>query len=129
MRRKADAGFTLMETLVALAVLALSAVALLGSVERHVARITRIESLALAQWAAENHLTERSLGLPGTPGSLSMLGHQLTLTEQIVATLDPELWQLKITARTEDGSIARLTGFVALAAEVSGGQTKGIAAP
>ena len=58
-----EAGFTLIEALVALAILAMSAVALLSATEAHVARIGDLEARALAQLAAENHLAEIELGL------------------------------------------------------------------
>ena len=42
MMRKSDAGFTLIEALVAMTVLALGAVSLLAATEGHTARITAI---------------------------------------------------------------------------------------
>ncbi|MGL5010123.1 MAG: type II secretion system minor pseudopilin GspI, partial [Paracoccaceae bacterium] len=61
--RAPDAGFTLIETLVALAVLAISAVALLATTQAHITRIAGLEARAAATWAAENHLAEITLGL------------------------------------------------------------------
>ena len=54
MRR--DDGFTLIETLVALAVLATGAVALLGVVEDHTGRIAGLEDRVTLRWVAENRL-------------------------------------------------------------------------
>ena len=63
MRRGGEDGFTLIETLVALVVLATSGVALLGATEAHIARIGALETRAAAQWVAENYLAEVKLGL------------------------------------------------------------------
>ena len=62
-----DAGFTLIESLVALAILAVSAVSLLMATEAYVARIDGLESRALAQLAAENRLAEIELGADPDP--------------------------------------------------------------
>ena len=115
--RQSDAGFTLIETLVALAVLAMTAVGLLAATEAHVARVAGLEMRAAAMWAAENHLAEIGLGLrPGTPPP--MLGVQFDIAVKAEATSDPDLQKLTITAsdgRAGDGTarkLARLTGFV-----------------
>jgi general secretion pathway protein I len=111
--RAKDAGFTLIETLVALAVLAMSAVALLATTQAHITRIAGLETRAAAAWVAENHLTEITLGL--RPGDLPppMLGFQFSLAVEATETTDPDLRQLVISATdTADGlRYARLTGF------------------
>lgn len=114
MTRSAEAGFTLIETLVALAVLAMSAVALLGATEAHIARIGDLESRAAALWAAENMLAELTLGLAPDPNPAPMLGISLVLAAPQSATSDPDLARVDITAAdARDGRIhARLTGFV-----------------
>ncbi len=113
MTRSPDAGFTLIETLVALAILALSAVALLGATEAHIARIGGLESRAAAQWVAENRLAELSLGLePQAPAP--MLGITFVAEDSRTATADPDLERVEITVTdTLDGRIyGRLTGFL-----------------
>jgi general secretion pathway protein I len=111
--RMPDAGFTLIETLVALAVLAMSAVALLATTQAHIARIAGLEARAAAMWVAENHLAEVSLGLMPAPAA-SMLGFDFVVSAEATATTDPDVQQLVITAMdaTDNRSLARLTGFV-----------------
>ncbi|WP_323764745.1 type II secretion system minor pseudopilin GspI [Marinovum sp.] len=91
-----EAGFTLIETLVALAVLATGAVALMGVVEDHAGRIGGLEERVTLRWVAENRLAARHLGLEpqpewdrvfGTRPAVQEARRQLTeagLTEEIV---------------------------------------------
>lgn len=62
-----DAGFTLIETLVALAVLAVGAVALMGVVNDHASRIGALEDRIALRWVAENQLAARQLGVALEP--------------------------------------------------------------
>ena len=113
MSRSPDAGFTLIETLVALAVLATSAVALLGATEAHIARITALEHRAVAQWAAENMLAELTLGIAPQTSPDAMLGIALTLAATQTPTADPDLARIDIIASAADGTAyGRLTGFL-----------------
>lgn len=115
MTRATEAGFTLIETLVALVVLSLSAMAILGAAEAHVARIGALEARAAAQWAAQNHLAEITLGLAPDPRPAAILGIDFQLDMQTTLTSDPDLLRLDIAASEVDGgrTMARLTGFVA----------------
>lgn len=121
-RRHPDAAFTLIETLVALAVLALSAVAILGAAQAHVARVGALEARAAALWAAQNHLAEIGLGLSSPAEPAPILGYRFRLDVTESATADPDLTRLDITATeiVSGQGLARLTGFV-LAPETGGG--------
>lgn len=114
MKRAGDAGFTLVETLVALAVLAMAAMALLGATEVHIRNIAALEARAAAQWAAENHLAELVIGSEPEAGPVSMMGHSLRVTETRRSTSDPGLEQVNLAATDmADGQVyARLTGFI-----------------
>ncbi len=113
MTRSPEAGFTLIETLVALAVLALSSVAFLGATEAHVARISALEYRAAAQLAAQNYLAEVTLGLV-PQGREVLLGVTFDVTAEEVATAEATLRRLNISVSdAADGKVyARLTGFV-----------------
>ncbi len=112
--RSPDAGFTLIETLVALAILAMSAVSLLGATEAHIARIGALETRASAQWATENYLAEMTLGLNPSETPLPMNGISFTLEATRGATSDPDLERVDIVARAKDDGrdYGLLTGFV-----------------
>lgn len=113
MRADGDAGFTLIEALVALAILATAAVSLLTATEAHVARITGLETRALAQIAAENHLAELEIGaVPENP--VVLLGRGFEIAVERIATGDPDLMRLDLAVRDEAGAqvLSGFTGFV-----------------
>lgn len=120
--RSPDAGFTLIETLVALAVLAMSAVSLLGATEAHIARIGALETRASAQWVTENYLAELTLGLTPSETPLPMNGISFMIDVTRSGTSDPQLERVEIVARdTSDGrDYSRLTGFVDVGASGKG---------
>jgi general secretion pathway protein I len=111
-RRRGEAGFTLVETLVALAVLAVSAVAILGATEAHVARVTALQDRAAAQWAAENRLAEAVLGLERTADE-SLAGIEVSVTVDRLPTDDPGLDRLRVAASVPPGGpvLVQLDGF------------------
>lgn len=65
--RASEAGFTLIETLVALTVLAVGSVTLLIGVERHAAGVGGLSDRIVARWVAENALDAARLGLAREP--------------------------------------------------------------
>ena len=96
MTRARDSGFTLIESLVALAVLAVSAVWLLMATEDHVARIDDLEWRTLAQLAAENRFAEIELGLKPDPDPADLLGRSFRVTEVRTPTTDADLERIDI---------------------------------
>lgn len=89
MKRSPDAGFKLIETLVAMSILAISGVALLGAVEANVARIGALETRAAAQGVAENHLAEVSLGVGRLAPPPPMRGIGFDVVTEMSATGTP----------------------------------------
>lgn len=122
--RSPEAGFTLIETLVALVILAMSAISLLGATEAHINRIAALENRAAAQWVLENYLAELTLGLQPAEAPEAMNGAAFTVAANLVATQDPDLAQVDLIARgAPDGrDYNRLTGFLDTT-------TKGLPAP
>ena len=113
--RASEAGFTLIEALVALAILALSAVTLLGATEAHIARIGALETRAAAEWVVQNYLAELTLGTAANSQPDPMLGRRFRIAELRTATVEPSLQRVDLKAVGEDGhSFARLTGFLDL---------------
>lgn len=87
--RTADAGFTLIEALVAMAVLAVASSGLIRATEAHVDLIRGLQQRTVAGWVADNRLVE--LRLPGAalPSSVDMLGQRWQVATTLTATDDP----------------------------------------
>lgn len=111
--RRAEAGFTLIEALIALAVLAITAVSFLRATEANVARVSTLEARTAATWVAQNRLAELTLGLPAADGPVRMMGQDFAVAVATTPTSDPTLVQVDITATPAVGGTgAQLTGFV-----------------
>lgn len=103
---KDEAGFSLIEALVALAVLAIASVGLIRAVESHVDSTRGLERRAAAMWVAENRLVELQLADPAAAQKqVELLGEQ---------------WQVQVVrARTEDRAIDKVRVDVTPAGERS----------
>lgn len=112
-------GFTLIETLVALAVLAVGSVTLLSGVERHAAATRGLADRTVARWVAENALAATSLGLPLETEWTRALGVDWAVTQTSrtlnVTTLQAVTVDVADAAEGHDASLVTLTGYVALA--------------
>lgn len=109
--RRGDAGFSLVESLVALAVLAIASTALLVASQGYVRRIVGLEDRALAQIAAENALAELQLGLPLEAEPAPLLGRRFGIEARAAPTDDPDLERIEIVATDLDTG-ARHAGFL-----------------
>ncbi len=105
-----DAGFSLVEALVAMALLAVAATGLLQATARHLDAVAAIESRAAAGWSAENALTEARLGLPAMSGTILGRRWQVGITGS--ASPDPGVVALTVSTRS-DGVAGVLRGFAA----------------
>lgn len=109
-------GFTLVEALVAMAVLAVASMAILQATQSHLDRVTELQSRAAALWVAENRLVE--LGLPGAVAApehpARMLGRNWTVDVETAPTDDPDLAKVTVSVRAEGRPdvLARLDGFL-----------------
>lgn len=110
---KDEGGFSLIEALVALAVLAIATVGLVGAVEGHIDSTRGMERRATAMWVAENRLAELSLGAPTGP-DVAMLGQQWRVATTRTATDDAEIAMVRVTvfAGQDKTPTATLDGFV-----------------
>jgi general secretion pathway protein I len=108
-----EEGFSLIEALVALAVLAIAAVGLMRTVEAHIDSTRGLERRAIAMWVAENRLAELSIGEAG-PAQVEMLGQAWRVEVARTSTDDPDIAQVKIAVfgGTETSPLASLDGFV-----------------
>jgi len=118
-QRNTQSGFSLIETLVAMTVLAVSATAILSASETHTQTVSAITERTLARWVAQNNLAILDLGRP-LPARVQMGGIDWQVRSEQTNTSDPDLGRIDISIApmtTPDVVLARLTGFVDLARE------------
>ena len=108
-----DAGFTLLEVLVALAVLAVGAVSLLTATQTHVSRISDIENRTVARWVADNRLVALRIDMQ-QPDVVDMLGQRWGVVVSRTETEDPDLQRVDIAVALSSNTrdLFKLTGFV-----------------
>ena len=120
MMKPHDAGFTLIEALVAMAVLAVGAVSLLSAAESNTTRISAITDRTTARWVAEYRLTELRLAAGDMGDIVTMMGQDWRVGATRTATTDPELSRVDVTVGPADGG-----GLVTLAGYLNDGALNG----
>ncbi|MCC2977848.1 type II secretion system minor pseudopilin GspI [Sphingomonas sp. PL-96] len=114
-RRASEEGFSLIEALVALAVLAIATVGLIGAVEQHIDSTRAIERRTVAMLIAENRLAELEIGAPEADArDVEMLGRHWQVRTTRRGTDDPALDRVRIAvaAAGEETPLAQLDGFL-----------------
>ena len=112
---KDEHGFSLIEALVALAVLAIATVGLIRAVESHIDSTRGMERRAAAMWVAENKLAEIQLADPAANApQAELLGQQWTVEIARTRTEDAGIDKVRIQvfAEGERSPLASLDGFV-----------------
>lgn len=110
-----DSGFSLIEALVALAVLAIATVGLIRATESHIDSTRAMERRAAAMWVAENRLAEIQLADPAAnTREADLLGQQWRVAVVRTRTEDAGIDKVRIQvfAQGERTPLASLDGFV-----------------
>ncbi|TMG80965.1 MAG: type II secretion system protein GspI [Betaproteobacteria bacterium] len=118
-------GFTLVEVLVALAIVAVALAAGFRSVAQSAESATALKGRTLALWVAQNQLAAAQLETPGPAigereGSESQAGALFTWHETVIGTPNPAFRRVEITvtdASRPDYVLARLVGYVGRSAQ------------
>jgi len=112
---KDEQGFSLIEALVALAVLAIATVGLIRAVESHIDSTRGMERRAAAMWVAENRLAEIQLSDPAANATdTELLGQRWKVEVARTRTDDAAIDKVRIQvfAAGERSPLASLDGFV-----------------
>jgi general secretion pathway protein I len=108
MRRPESRGFTLLEVLVALLLLALAMVALVRSAGQEAQALVQQREATLAQWIAANVIAETEQRYAGRDWRWQL---------DVAATDDPGVLRLEVRVHPDDGDVAMpaatLVGFFA----------------
>lgn len=110
-----DDGFSLIEALVALLVLAIATVGLVRTTEAHIDSTRATERRVAALWVAENRLAELWVGPAAVGGAeVEMLGTRWQVATTQQGTDDPAINRVtvRVTAPGEGSPMATLDGFV-----------------
>jgi general secretion pathway protein I len=121
-------GFTLLEILVALGIVAVVSVTIYGRIGEIVAQSSGLEARTFGTWAAQNTLARLELEFRGiqTPiptgrrtDVVALGGRDWSIVADIRSTDDPVLRRVEITATPaeveaagETGTVARIVGFL-----------------
>lgn len=123
MKRRRNAGFTLIEVLVAVAVLALAMGAIISGMARYTGNAAYLREKTLALWVAHNRLTELELA-PDWPavgksnGEAEMAGTKWKWEVLVQKTQDDRLRRVDVLVRSPQNAkvtLAQLSGFMAAA--------------
>lgn len=119
-RRGSRRGFTLVEVLVALAIVSIALLAALRAAGQGTADAGELRSRLLAGWVAENLLAEHRargdwLPLGIRRGTERQGGMEFAWREEVIATPNPAFRRVDVFVSASPGesrALARLTGFV-----------------
>ncbi|MGB7409033.1 MAG: type II secretion system minor pseudopilin GspI [Pontixanthobacter sp.] len=115
-----EAGFTLIESMVALVILGIAAVGIVQAVEAHVDRLRQLDQRTAARWVAENALAEARLQGGGSDTTIErqMLQYRWRVTTRLSPSDDPDMDLVTIEVAPAnspagtDASMVTLRGFV-----------------
>lgn len=118
--RRWQRGFTLVEVLVALAVLAIALAAIMRTMGQAIDATATLREHDLALWVAQNRLTEHRIrqdwpGTDTTDGEAEMGGQKWFWREQVATTPEPKIRRIEITIRRiaeSKESSATLVGYL-----------------
>lgn len=114
-----SAGFTLIEVLVALAVLAIALAAVMQTVTHSIDLTANLRDRNVALWVAQNRLVQHQVTLSWptpdtTEGTVEMAGRTWYWREQVATTPEAQMRRVAIEVRADKAkeALARLNGYL-----------------
>ncbi len=118
-----QAGFTLLEVMVAMFIFAVAGAAIVKTTAEHINSVGKLEEITFATWVANNQLTRATLLSEKTwplknneRGSVEMLDRTWYWEQEIKSTNDENLKAITITVGLDsqyEGSVTSVTTYVA----------------
>lgn len=118
-----QAGFTLLEIMVAMFIFAVAGAAIVKTTAEHINSVGKLEQITFATWVANNQLTRASLLSEKTwplnknqRGSVEMLDRTWYWEQEVQDTADQDLKAVIVTVgldREYESSIASVTTYIA----------------
>lgn len=114
-------GFTLIEVMVALAILAVASASLIKVASQSLRQSASLEERTLAYWVAENKLTQMqldrdTLSVGDSTDAIVMAGRDWEVKVHVIETSDPDLKRADVSVKLKENpksiSLASLTGFI-----------------
>lgn len=133
MKRMNHRGFTLIEILIAMAILAIAMGALLQSAAQNASNTASLRDRTLAQWVAANKLAELQTQKTWSPigktkGEMSMANAKWYWQVEVLKVNDDDLRRVEISVRKTESSkssLYTLPGFISSANVYANGNASG----
>lgn len=118
---KSHVGFTLIEVMVALAILAVASASLIKAASQALRQSSSLEERTLAYWVAENKLTQmqidrEKISVGDTIDAVVMAGRDWEVKVHVIETADPDLKRAEVSVKLKENptlmNLATLTGFI-----------------
>ena len=105
--QKLNKGFTLLEVLIALSILAISSIAVLTQTGQSISHLQQLQSKTMALIIAENQLNALQIGeqWPGTGRQstpVSYVDREWLVTTEVTSTAEPWLRKIIVTVSADD---------------------------
>lgn len=119
--RKKNNGFTLIEVLIALVILAIALTAVVKSILDNTQAASYLQNKTMAHWVGMEVISEAQLGLLPLPdegdsssGSITLFNQHWPWFAKFKATPDTGVKELDVTVKMHDNNqvLAKLTGYV-----------------
>lgn len=129
--KRRERGFTLIEILIAMAILAIAMGALLQSAARNAANTASLRDRTIAQWVAANKLAELQamnawLPIGKKKGEVEMAGATWYWQTDVLKVNDEDLRRVEVSVRKNENSsssLFTLPGFLASSKVFSSGES------